>query len=112
VSLAFDSGHYGILHNENEYMVIDGHYKQITLKSRIKREALLFVLAIFPRFKNVAVDKIAKKTCVIHSRCGWGVEGCIRVSLCSFQDERMNFMCCPLRNPRQCVRTVKELYTI
>src|ERR1700733_733259 len=106
-SLAFDSGRYGILYDVNEYVLIDGHYKQITLKSRIKREALLFVLAIFPRFENVTVDKIAKKTCVIHSRCGWGVEGCVGVSLCSFQDERMDFMRRPLWNPGQRIRAVE-----
>jgi len=112
VSLAFDSGRYGILHSVNEYVLIDGHYKQITLKSRIKRKVLLFVLSIFPRFENVTVDKIAKKTCVIHSRCGWGVEGCVGVSLCSFQDECMDFMRCPLWNPGQRIRAVEELYTI
>ena len=45
----------------------------MTLKPRIKWEALP-VLPIFLSFENVTVDKIAKKTCVIHCRCRRGVQ--------------------------------------
>jgi hypothetical protein len=78
----------------------------------IDREALLPIVTIFSSLENITVDKVAQETGVIHSRCGWGVEGCIEISLGSFQNQGMDFMSSSLWNPGQRIRTVEELRPI
>jgi hypothetical protein len=54
------------VHSENRLEDKGRHDQQSTLKSRVKREALLPVLTIFSSFEHITVNEITKKTGVIH----------------------------------------------